>query len=189
MTLKYDEFFVTPSGSVEIRRFLPGKKGKFKQEKIGRNGQLLPGVFEQLEDQDGWSLNLWNEVTMLLESFPYPAHAYVFGIAPDREVPEVTIEFQLSAVLDPSAIKCWKRSGKRWGWEIPRDAHAASSCVQGAFEGKGIKVGGGYQVTYYPIPMTVTSVHDAREKLATSAEVFEETGAGPFLLEPKPWND
>lgn len=193
MTLKYDEFFVTPAGTVEIRRFLRGKKGKFEQSDIGRNGQLLPGVFEQLEEQDGWSLNLWNEVQLLLEQFPYPAHAYVFGISKDREVPNVTIEFQIATEesgLDPSEVRCWKPKGpKRWGWQTPTTDIEVASCISSSFEDKGVDVGGGYQVTYFPITLTVTGLHDAKVQLSIADRVFAETGIGPFILKPKPWSD
>jgi len=189
MTLKYDEFFVTPSGTVEIRRFLPGKSGKFEQTTIGKDGLVPDRVYSQLQMADKASLHLWNAVQDLLPEFPYPAHAYVFCISKNRGSGQVNIEFQLKADLDLQQVKCWKRTGKRWGWETPRTNYDASFCVQAAFEALNVETGGGNQITYYPIRLSVSNVEDAHGQLTVAEKVFEETGVGPFLQEPKPWRD
>lgn len=190
---KYDEFFVTPSGTVDIRRFLPGKKGEFEQTTIGKGGVVPDQIYGQLQMVDRAALNLWTAVQELLAEFPYPAHAFVFGISKGRSSAEAQIEFQIATKesgLDLSQIRCWKPQGpKRWGWKVPTSDSEVSSCIASSFEYQGLDVGGGWQVTYFPISIPVVNIEDAEAKLKIAEKVFEETGIGPFILEPKPWSD
>jgi len=193
MTLKYDEFFVTPSGTVEIRKFGPKKGEDFVQTTIGKDGLVPDRIYSQLQMADKASLHLWNAVQDLLPEFPYPAHAYVFGISKNRSSGQVAIQFQIATEesgLDISQIRCWKPKGpKRWGWRVPQNEIEAASCISSSFEDKGVDVGGGYQVTYFPVTISVVNIEDADAKLAIAAKVFQETGIGPFILKPKPWSD
>ncbi len=185
--LQYDEFFVTPQGRVDIRKFGSKKGDDFVQTTISVADGIIPDtVFFQLQPADREAFALWGEIRFLLNDYPYPAHAYVFGISKDRGGPQADIQFQLSTALDLSQVRCWKKSGKRWGWETPSSAHNAAICVEGAFEKRGVDVGGGYQGTYFPITVPVRSVEDAEAKLRIAAEVFDETNTGEFLLEAKP---
>jgi len=196
----YHEFFITPEGEVDIRKFHPDKS--FDQWRLGNAWELPKEVLKGLEAVDRRLVELWNQASKIIGDDP-TIQVYVFRIGKDKTPSvELTIgiptELRLERIRLPIRYVKSPPAEKRWGGKFPiryekdppKSADQVYSSLQTSFEDAGFSVGGGFQGDHYPITASVSrwdAVQRFVDTLDHALDVHGMTRSDLYRVAEKRW--